>query len=62
MDHPNEAITELEAALPTRTVEEASQDETDERFLDRFRNPPLPGLEKLMQILATPHGGTEKRD
>ena len=58
LDRLDEAITELEAALPTRSMGDAYPEESDKRFLDRFRNPLLPGLEKLRQLLEAPHTGT----
>ena len=58
LDRLDEAITELEAALPTRSMDDAYPEESDKRFLDRFRNPLLPGLEMLRQLLEAPHTGT----
>ena len=48
-----DAISELEAAAHSRTRQEASLDNTDTALLNRFRDPPLPGLEPLLQFFET---------
>ena len=48
-----DAISELEAAAPSRTRQEASLDNTDTALLNRFRDPPLPGLEPLLRFFET---------
>jgi tetratricopeptide (TPR) repeat protein len=53
-----EATTELETAQPARTSDEFTLDATDAILLDRLRNPPLPGLDMLRELLqAVPETG-----
>ena len=49
-----DAIGQLEAAAPTRTGQETRLDEADTKLLDRFRDPPLPGLDLLLQFFDEP--------
>ena len=49
-----DAISELEAAAPSRTSQETRLDDTDTTLLNRFRDPPLPGLELLLQFFEAP--------
>ena len=45
-----EAISELEAAAPTRAAQKTTHDDTETVLLNRFRYPPLPGLALLLQF------------
>jgi tetratricopeptide (TPR) repeat protein len=47
----NEALTEIKTALPTRPIAETTLDQTDKCILDRFRNPPLPGISSIDKLL-----------
>jgi hypothetical protein len=40
----------MEAAAPSRTRQETTLDDTETTLLNRFRDPPLPGLELLLQF------------
>ena len=46
----DDAIRELQAAAPSRTKQETSLDDADKALLGRFSNPPLPGLDLLLQF------------
>ena len=50
----DDAISELEAAAPSRTPQEATLDDTDTALLNRFRDPELPGLEAILRFFETP--------
>jgi DNA-binding transcriptional regulator GbsR (MarR family)/S1-C subfamily serine protease len=45
----DDAISELQAAAPSRAKYETSLDNTDKALLNRFTNPPLLGIEQLRQ-------------
>jgi len=45
-----DAISELHAAASYRTEHETRLDDADMALLERFHDPPLPGLERLLQF------------
>jgi tetratricopeptide (TPR) repeat protein len=47
----DEAVTGLQAAAGTRTAREMRPDDTNKVLLERFRDPPLPGLDQLRPFL-----------
>ncbi len=49
----DEAIAELKTAIRPGTEDGWSLDEVDQRVLDRFSSPPLPGLNALREVLRT---------
>jgi len=51
-----DAISELEAASPARAENEMKLDPTDTALLNRFSDPPLPGLKQLLQFFQPPQG------
>jgi hypothetical protein len=50
LDQLEDAIGELQAVAPSRTSQKPSLDNADTVLLNRFRNPPLHGLEQIMQF------------
>jgi hypothetical protein len=46
----DEAISELQAAAPSRNKQETSLADTNKALLDRFTDPPPPGLDLLRQF------------
>jgi tetratricopeptide (TPR) repeat protein len=47
----DEAVTGLQAAAGTRTAREMRPDDTNRVLVERFRDPPLPGLDQLRPFL-----------
>jgi tetratricopeptide (TPR) repeat protein len=48
-----DAERELEASLPARSMDETGLDDGDKQLLQRFQNPPLPGLDALRRLLES---------
>ncbi|MGW0802657.1 hypothetical protein [Nonomuraea sp. NPDC002799] len=48
-----EALSELERGLPTRSADEMTLDHSDRLLLGRFRDPPLSGLDALCELLES---------
>jgi tetratricopeptide (TPR) repeat protein len=56
------AVSELEAAVPSRTGQESSLDDTDRMLLAQFSIPPLPGLEQLRRIIEPDPDDTQTQE
>ena len=47
-----DGIGELQAAASSRTEHETGLDDADTAMLERFRDPPMPGLELLLRFFG----------
>ena len=56
-----DAVSELEAAATSRTKQETRLDDADITLLERFRDPPLPGLELLLQFFKSVGGRAQQQ-
>ncbi len=62
LDRADDALSELQAAASSRTSEEEALDDTDTALLNRFRDPPLPGLERLLQFFGAPQTASHAQE